>query len=156
MTCQHVLTARHCVAMTDLPGIHKEAAAFGYLPDEILSPDLVRVGLGSNIYVGAAGGSDAVAVVNPVQQIRAAESPHPDLAVLVLSNGINPTLPNIRPAMIFMDGHTDAMGSHDNFTAIGWGRTGSTTSRKMKKKSRATLNYPEILKCSTTFQVAQE
>ena len=72
VTCQHVLTARHCVTIKLNDA--REAAALGWDVDDIISPDQVRVGLGSNTRMGAQG-SDAK--VFHVQQIRAAEATYP-------------------------------------------------------------------------------
>ena len=71
VTCQHILTARHCVVMEGDP---RKVAAYGYEQGEIFRPDQVRVGLGSNTRIGAEG-SDAV--VFRVQEIRTAESEYP-------------------------------------------------------------------------------
>ena len=94
----------------------KELAAYGYFDDEIVNPESVRVGLGSNKYLGVNGSE---AVVYHVQQIRATESRYPDLAVLVLRNAIDPISPKMRPAMIFMDnlGRMD-QETNENFTAL--------------------------------------
>ena len=119
VTCQHVLTARHCVAIGN-----KNAFAYGYKRYEILSPQNIRVGLGSAKHIGV---HDPHRLIFSVQQIRAAESRRPDLAVLVLRDSINPTWPRVRPAMIFRDDALDPMRPGDIFIAIGWGEVNKHT-----------------------------
>ena len=46
ITCQHVLTARHCLSSRYWIG-YDESAARGYKPEELYGPDQLRVGLGS-------------------------------------------------------------------------------------------------------------
>ena len=46
ITCQHVLTARHCLSSEYWIGYGK-SAAMGYKPQELFGPDQLRVGLGS-------------------------------------------------------------------------------------------------------------
>ena len=122
ITCQHVLTARHCVAFDTDDG-PEEAAAFGYKEDELFSADWITVGLGSLYRLDKKDASGApYATIFPVQQVRAAESPYPDLAVLILREAIDLASTNtIRPALIFEN--TASMGPTDIFTTVGWGQT---------------------------------
>ena len=120
VTCHHVLTARHCIAMTDNA---TKANAYGYRPNEILSAEYVTVAVGS-ITRNDPRLVDPKKMAGGVQQIRATDSEYPDLAVIVLRGAINPTLPNMRP--VKMLGNRDAMDPGDVFTAVGWGLTGAS------------------------------
>ena len=123
------MTARHCV------GAPLKLAPLGYRKDELVRPDQIRVGLGSttDIFSYKKVPQLETGVVYEVQEIRAAESHYPDLAVLVLRNAINPTLGNLRPAMIFMPNYTERMRQGETFTAIGWGRNDKTDPQKYRE-----------------------
>ena len=83
VTCQHVLTARHCVAIS-WARRYEESGAWGYNEEELLSPENIQVGLGSIV---SYPGFKAIPryyelwnkglVKKDVQQIRAAESRYP-------------------------------------------------------------------------------
>ena len=110
---------------TSLHSTPEENAPWGYKPTELVSQDQLRVGLGSLNLVGYGREED----IYLVREIRAGESLLPNLAVLVLRNAINPTLPNIRPAMLFlfeMPGEASIDVAHqmrtdEIFTSVGWG-----------------------------------
>ena len=121
VTCQHVLTARHCVTTPD----SEISTAYGYEHSEILSPENIKIGLGSTTWIGGRLADDRM--IFSVQQIRAAESKNPDLAVLVLRDAINPTWPGLRPAMIFKEDFLYTMSANHTFLAIGWGKFNKTT-----------------------------
>ena len=82
MDSRHILTARHCVAIQK--NKYGESEAYGYNYGELVSPDQVRVGLGSLVTLPGYAGYDwqtankqAGLVIHDVQQIRAAESVEP-------------------------------------------------------------------------------
>ena len=72
VTCQHVLTAKHCITFGGYVEKQEESAAWGYNSEDLLRPEMVKVGLGTVWRIDQPEYEAEVGTKHRVQQIRAA------------------------------------------------------------------------------------